>query len=89
LECLAYFEAILDIWWPFGIFVGHLVYISRFGLLYQEKSGNPDQEAVPWYNRIFLFPERPKMQTWSASPSQFHDSLGRPNCTNMCAAADM
>jgi hypothetical protein len=42
--------------WPFGIFYGHLVYIfyghlvyfwsiwyifSRFGMLYQEKSGNP------------------------------------------------
>jgi hypothetical protein len=25
--------------WPFGIFRGHLVY---FGILYQEKSGNPD-----------------------------------------------
>jgi hypothetical protein len=27
--------------WPLGIFVGHLVYFSRFGILQQEKSGNP------------------------------------------------
>jgi hypothetical protein len=34
--------------WPFGIysklfgiFYGYLVYFSRFGMLYQEKSGNP------------------------------------------------
>jgi hypothetical protein len=26
---------------PFGIFYGYLVYFSRFGILYQEKSGNP------------------------------------------------
>jgi hypothetical protein len=26
---------------PFGIFVDHLVYFSRFGMLYQDKSGNP------------------------------------------------
>jgi hypothetical protein len=25
----------------FGIFYGHLVYFSRFGILHQEKSGNP------------------------------------------------
>jgi hypothetical protein len=28
-----------------GIFYGHLVYFSRFGMLYPEKSGNPD---VDW-----------------------------------------
>jgi hypothetical protein len=31
--------------WPFVIFYGHLmyfmVYLSHFGMLYQEKSGNP------------------------------------------------
>jgi hypothetical protein len=25
----------------FGLFWGHLVYFSRIGMLYQEKSGNP------------------------------------------------
>jgi hypothetical protein len=39
--------AICYILWPFGIFYGHLVYFvviwynfPRFGMLYQEKSGN-------------------------------------------------
>jgi hypothetical protein len=27
--------------WAFGIFYRHLIYFSRFGMLYQEKSGNP------------------------------------------------
>jgi hypothetical protein len=31
----------LAILWPFDIFYGYLVYFSRFGMLYQEKSGNP------------------------------------------------
>jgi hypothetical protein len=29
----------------FGVFYGHLVYFSRFGMLYQEKSGNPASES--------------------------------------------
>jgi hypothetical protein len=43
-----YFLAILNILWRFGIFYDHLVrfvviwYIfSGFGIMYQEKSGNP------------------------------------------------
>jgi hypothetical protein len=32
--------------WPFGIFCGHLVYFSRFGMLYKEKFGNPAAEGV-------------------------------------------
>jgi hypothetical protein len=28
--------------WTFGIVRFNLVYFSRFGILYQEKSGNPD-----------------------------------------------
>jgi hypothetical protein len=27
--------------WPLGTFCGPLVYFSRFGMLYREKSGNP------------------------------------------------
>jgi hypothetical protein len=37
---------------PFGIFCGfsgHLVYFSRFGMLHQEKSGNPGRED--WCDR--------------------------------------
>jgi hypothetical protein len=35
------FMAIWNILWPFGLFYGYLVYFSRIGMLYQEKSGNP------------------------------------------------
>jgi hypothetical protein len=38
---LVYFTAIWCISKPFGIFYGNLVYFSRFGMLYQGKSGNP------------------------------------------------
>jgi hypothetical protein len=33
--------AIENIYWPFGIFCGNLVYFPRLGILDQEKSGNP------------------------------------------------
>jgi hypothetical protein len=36
-----YFTAIWYSLWPFGIFCGHLGIFSHFGMLYQEKSGNP------------------------------------------------
>jgi hypothetical protein len=42
---LLYFMDIWYILWTLGIFYGHLVYFvviySHFGMLYQEKSGNP------------------------------------------------
>jgi hypothetical protein len=38
---LVYFTAIGNTLWPFGTFCGNLVYFSRFGILDQEKSGNP------------------------------------------------
>jgi hypothetical protein len=28
--------------WPLGLFWGHLVYFPRFGMFHHEKSGNPD-----------------------------------------------
>jgi hypothetical protein len=37
-----YFMSIWSIFRPFGIFSPSLVHFTRFGLLYQEKSGNPD-----------------------------------------------
>jgi hypothetical protein len=44
---VAYFTVIWSLGlslWPFGIFYGYLVYFSPvFGMLYQEKSGNPGQ----------------------------------------------
>jgi hypothetical protein len=38
---LVYFTAIRYILWTCGIFCGNLVYFSHFGMLYQERSGNP------------------------------------------------
>jgi hypothetical protein len=35
---LSIFRPIVFVLWPFW---GHLVYFSRFGMLYGEKSGNP------------------------------------------------
>jgi hypothetical protein len=44
-EHLVYFTAIGNILWQCDILCGHLVYFTRFGILYQEKSGNPASEA--------------------------------------------
>jgi hypothetical protein len=46
---LVHFVAIWYILWPFGIFCGHLVCFSRFGMFYQEKSGNPGSSHGPNY----------------------------------------
>jgi hypothetical protein len=39
---LVYFTVFCYILWTFDMARGNLVYFSRFGILYQEKSGNPD-----------------------------------------------
>jgi hypothetical protein len=49
------FTVICYILWTFGIVCGNLVYFSRFGILYQEKSGNPGTNR-----RIFDFVFRVK-----------------------------
>jgi hypothetical protein len=38
---LVYFTAISYMLWPFGIFCGHFGVFFSFGMLRQEKSGNP------------------------------------------------
>jgi hypothetical protein len=43
---LEYFKDIEDILGPFGTFCVHLVHFSGFGILFQEKSGNPDVHAL-------------------------------------------
>jgi hypothetical protein len=37
-----YFTAKWYILWPFGTICGRSGYVSHFGMLYLEKSGNPD-----------------------------------------------
>jgi hypothetical protein len=39
---LVHFKVFCYILWTFGIVRGSLAYFSRFGILYEEKSGNPD-----------------------------------------------
>jgi hypothetical protein len=39
------FKTIWSILLPFGMFYGHFVYFSRFGMLCKEKSGNPGGQA--------------------------------------------
>jgi hypothetical protein len=43
---LVYFTALCHSLWSFGIFSGHLVYFFHFGMLLQEKSGNPDDNTM-------------------------------------------
>jgi hypothetical protein len=38
---LVHFMVFCYILWTFGMIRGNLVYFSRFGILYQETSGNP------------------------------------------------
>jgi hypothetical protein len=51
-KIMVYFMVIWSILRPFDIFYGHLVYLvvigysfPRFGILHQEKSGNPDWDV--------------------------------------------
>jgi hypothetical protein len=44
---LEYFIAIWDILWPFGTKCAHLVHFSWFGIMHQEKSGNPVSKYFP------------------------------------------
>jgi hypothetical protein len=42
---LVYCRAIWYILWRFAIFYDNLVHFSRFGMLYEDKSGNPVSAA--------------------------------------------
>jgi hypothetical protein len=43
-EHLVHFMVFCYILWTWGIVRGNLVYISRFGILFHEKSGNPGRD---------------------------------------------
>jgi hypothetical protein len=54
-----YFREIWSILRPFEIFYGHLVYFvviwyisPRFGKLYQDKYGNPDDDTLDWLGSV-------------------------------------
>jgi hypothetical protein len=44
---LVNFTAFWYILWTFGIFCGNLVYFSRFGIFFHEKSGN-----LAWFDSV-------------------------------------
>jgi hypothetical protein len=50
---LVHFMVLCYILWTFGTVRGNLVYFPRFGILYQEKSGNPDFERQPKFDQMF------------------------------------
>jgi hypothetical protein len=63
---LGKFQRTLDgkfwyILWPIAIFYDHLAHFSGFGIMYQEKSGNPALHWMPalickhlaWHTRLF------------------------------------
>jgi hypothetical protein len=43
MEGVGFLYGLLYILRSFGLFYGYWVYFSRFGMLYEEKSGNPGQ----------------------------------------------
>jgi hypothetical protein len=60
-KMLIYFMAICNFLRSFGIFYGHLVHIvftryicSSFGIMCQEKSGNPDFEPASQPSHFFV-----------------------------------
>jgi hypothetical protein len=50
---LASFVAICFILWQFGIFCGRLLHIPHFGVLHQEKSGNPALDIEHCFDESF------------------------------------
>jgi hypothetical protein len=43
--------------WTFGIYCGNWVYFPRFGILYQEKSGNPAMDAIHFFALSEILPQ--------------------------------
>jgi hypothetical protein len=77
---LEYFMPICNILWPFGLFYGHLVICNswyifyHFGILCQEKSGNPGQlgnDCQSFFSKMYPM--------WLPSPpSRWTPDLRRP-----------
>jgi hypothetical protein len=62
---LVHFTAICNILWTFGIVRIDLVYFSRFGILYREKSGNPDPKTQLGLRIERMTPDR---SSWMLPP---------------------
>jgi hypothetical protein len=68
---LKYFMDNFDILWPFGTFCVHLVHFSHFGIMHQEKSGNP----APLL-RTYI----PEAIGWLSLPAQIWQTAGKKVC---------
>jgi hypothetical protein len=64
LKILVYSMGIRYMLWLFGAFIAIWVYLSHFGLLYQEKSGNPGAN--------------PTIASYNASVVNFCNATGSP-----------
>jgi hypothetical protein len=71
---LVYFTAIWYIlcpfWYilcPFGYILCHLVYFFRFGLLYQEKTGNPDDVVMFFRHVLVNVWQQDRPRNWNGS----------------------
>jgi hypothetical protein len=49
-----HFTVFCYILWTFGIVCGNMVYFSSFGILYQEKSGNPGPKRQKYRRGVVL-----------------------------------
>jgi hypothetical protein len=67
---LEYFMEIWDIIWPFGTFCIRLVHFSGFGIMYQEKSGNPAPVYEPLQNVIDFRQRLPCVRRYAFSSLQ-------------------
>jgi hypothetical protein len=52
---MVHFRSFCYILWKFGIVRSNLVYNSRLGILYQEKSGNPGARYRRWGKPIYFY----------------------------------
>jgi hypothetical protein len=59
---LVHFTVFSYILWTFGIYRGNLVYFSRIGILYQEKSGNPETDPICNFESV-VSNKRPSLPT--------------------------
>jgi hypothetical protein len=56
--------------WILGVFCGHLTNFPGFGLLYQEKSGNPDRFLKIFLTQSFVNFFETEFYKWDASATK-------------------
>jgi hypothetical protein len=74
---LVYLMAIGNMYFPFGIFCSHLVHFPSFGILYHEKSGNPDVVTQRARAAVIASPTGLPDGIFSSQKSQFSEKFWR------------